>query len=545
MSVEVKTQIPHQALIPMPKSTSAHVIRRRLVEILPNENTNFKYSQNDRIVFNISSQNEMLDGLNSYLKFDLTCTYNGASSTLIALSEGGAHCLFKSVELRTQSGTLLERIDRYNRWYAMMSNLTHNPCHIENVEGSCGDSIEGDNKINLPYEKNGYDATYDVAAATFTRATGVLNLGTGRAKYDFTVGDLVAIRSDNAFQTSVVGVVSAITDENTIVVRAGSTGADLVAGQITSIKVYKSGQILPMRAKSAQTADFKINMKIALGMLQYAKWIPLMLIKQGLQLVLELENPTLALQYSHKPSVATSALDYTISSPRYVANMVTPDDSLLAVYLNEFQSGGIHIPIIGYAHRRKTINTTESGDTVINHHFGVRSASAVFSFIQGQSISETDGNVAKVNDSISTFLKSKVKKYQYQSGSEQYPQKQVEWEDGSGFEAFQQAMLATNQFGSTLWDVRFHPSKWLEQNKLYNSNNNNFLNNQSVKFVMATKLARNDDNFTGLDLSINPLDLMVNFENIDDENYGQRIINTFVAHDVLVSISSSGLVVRK
>jgi hypothetical protein len=329
-----------------------------------------------------------------------------------------------------------------------------------------------------------------------------------------------------------------------MIVGAPSTGADISTPNLTSVKIIKTGTHKPMRARAAQTNKITLCFKPMMSFLQYSKWIPLMLIKQGLQLIFELENPSLAINTGLKPSLATTAPTYTISSPRYVANMVTPDDSLLAAYLNEFQGDGIHIPIMGYRHRRQTITSDSSGATVINHHFGVRSAVSAFTVIQPQILAESDGEVARANNSISTFIKSGVKRYQYKSGSEEYPQKAVEWTDSHGLEAFQHLMLATNQFSSTLFNVRFSPKEWREDNTIYSTVADAVATNQSTKFIMAANLSRNDDNFTGLDLSVNPLDLEINFDADNDWAATSRIVNTFVSHDILVTISSSGLVVR-
>ena len=89
MSVSVGTLVPHEAVIPAPKSTSKHILRRRQVEILPLESTTFTYSGNDSIKFNISSSTELLDGLDSYIKMGFLTGVAGGAIANRCLDVGG------------------------------------------------------------------------------------------------------------------------------------------------------------------------------------------------------------------------------------------------------------------------------------------------------------------------------------------------------------------------------------------------------------------------------------------------------------------------
>ena len=563
MSVSVGTLVPHEAVIPMPKSTSKHILRRRQVEILPLESTSFSYSSNDSIKFNISSATELLDGMNSYIKMGfLTGVVGGAVETL-CLDVGGAHALFREAELRTQNGTLIQRYDRYNRWYAMMSMATHSPQHVEVVEAAAGDSL-GTGYVSSPYKEPekrlSGNAQFDLAQFTTATDTFTVLDGAATAGGILKLGDFIAI---DVAANRYYAHVESITDANAFVVEAIADdasrtlpAANIAAGAIFNISVVNNLYLSQReRVAVARVADYSngvpLQWKPAMSFLQQRKWIPLAFIKQGLQLELKLERPEYCLNKQQAPAAQTDAniMDYTIYSPRYVAMMVTPDESLMAEYLKQFNGDGIHMSILGYRFARKTIDQSNSGTQVINNHFGVRSARHVMSVIQSSRISEDVSRSSRGNFSLSNFFRSFLTSYQYKSGSEEFPMRAVDC-DAFSTEAFQQLMLSTDQHGGTLWNVRFDPKEWANLNNVISATtaspqDNIVLPNRSTKFIMATRLDRGDDNFTGLDLSLNPLDLELEFSGAEVAAFGNRIVQSWVGFDILISLSSSGLLIRK
>jgi len=140
--VIVKASVPVQAQVPSVSSTSKHIIRNRSVEVLPQAQTTYAYSGSDRIEFQIASSSDFLDAMNSYLRFELTCALAEADAddTTKYLAEGGAHSLFREIRLETAQGTIIERIEDYNKLYALMSQLTHSREHVDLVEQVSGDS---------------------------------------------------------------------------------------------------------------------------------------------------------------------------------------------------------------------------------------------------------------------------------------------------------------------------------------------------------------------------------------------------------------------
>lgn len=570
MSLSVQTIRPDESFIPMPKSTSKHILKKRQVEILPLESTTFSYSANDSIKFNISSNTELLDGLDSYIKMGFLTGTAGSASSYKCLDIGGAHALFREVELRTQNGTLIQRYDRYNRWYAMMSCATHSPSHIELVEAAAGDSV-GHRLVNVAQDGMNIRAFagINVAQATFTDATNVLYLGdTGRDAFAINQvkpGDMIII---GAAEVYVAQVASTDAGGSAVLTALGTNrnlpAADIAANAIKSLAYIKKSEYLPQRARVAQELSGTDNLaggtyangvplcfKPDVSFLKNKKWIPLAFIKQGLQLELKLDRPEYSLNKGESPQSQSSAnsLEYTIYSPRYVAMLITPDETLMAEYLKQFNNEGIHMSVLAYKYARNTVNQSNNGSQVCSNNFGVRSARVVYSIIQSSRVSEDVSASSQHNFSISNFFRSHVSSYQYKSGSEEYPMRAVNC-DIYSTEAFEQLMLSTGQHNGTLWNVRFSPHEWRSENTVVSSESdtsttNVELTNRSTKFIMSTRLDRGEDNFTGLDLSLNPLDLELDISAAEVDAFGNRVVQHWVGYDLLVSISKDGLVVRK
>ncbi len=563
MSLSVQTIRPDESFIPMPKSTSKHILKKRQVEILPLESTQFSYSANDSIKFNISSNTELLDGLDSYIKMGFRTVVSGGAVATRCLDIGGAHALFREIELRTQNGTLIQRYDRYNRWYAMMSCATHSPTHVEVVEAAAGDSV-GVESISSPYvsEEIPLYGNTQFDAANFNDGANELRAldGAGTVGGHLKVGDRIAIDvAANRYYATVNVVAANVITVLSIALDASRTlpAADIAAGAIFGISIVNNVYV-PQRAAVARELEASFGQGVPLcfkpdvSFLKNRKWIPLAFIKQGLQLELKLERPDYCLNKLQTPLAQTDAnlLDYTIYSPRYVATLITPDETLMAEYLKQFNNEGFHMSVLAYKYARNTIAQATDGSSVLSNNFGVRSARVVYSIIQASNISESVSSSAKGNFSLSTFFRSSLSSYQYKSGSEEYPMRAVAC-DKYSTEAFQQLMLATGQHNGTLWNVRFSPKEWRSESNVIASavsasgGANVVLTSRSTKFILSTRLDRAEDNFTGLDLSLNPLDLDLTFSAAEVASFGDRVVQHWVGYDLLVSLSKDGLVVRK
>ena len=66
MSADFQNAVPRNFLIPQPVSTSKSVLRKTLMEMLPNEQTTYSPADNNIITFNISSNISYLSELRRF-----------------------------------------------------------------------------------------------------------------------------------------------------------------------------------------------------------------------------------------------------------------------------------------------------------------------------------------------------------------------------------------------------------------------------------------------------------------------------------------------
>lgn len=575
----------------LPLTTSGKfILRRRQVEILPVEQTEFKYDGNDTIIFNISSQSECLDGLDSHVRLNFLATGNAER----VLDVGGAHTLFKEMIVRTVNGTLIQRIQNYNRFYAMMSMANHSPQHVELVEAAAGDSVDAGADVLIPYKTfvNGVNANplVDVpfaVNAVFDHAGGLgparsFRLGAGSVGGLVVAGDELIIAVVNTYnngngariryETYYATVLAAVGANGAVVITIGDSDAGDnnvpphgISGvdddnRIIHISKFQRNPVaadltnvyLSQRASVARSAaPVTLTFKPLLQFLGQKSWIPLMLIRQGIALEMKLERPEFAMSKNQAPAAQNDAvlLAYTISKPRYVATMITPNEVLTNQYKAAFNAEGLEIPFVAYDHVQNIIDQKQQGTISLVMKPGVRSAKHVFGVIQSSRISQDVSRSSLGNYSLSNFFRSGLTSYQYKSGGEQYPDRPVNCDNYSS-EVFNQLMLSTGQHSGTIWSVRFSPSDWRNENTLVSStqaapNANVNLTNRSTKFIMSTVLGRDSTSFTGVDLSTVSLDLELNFDRFEDDAFGNRILHTWVGFDTTVSISSMGFIIKK
>jgi hypothetical protein len=399
--------------------------------------------------------------------------------------------------------------------------------------------------------------TFNATTATMTGTT--LDLGTGAATEELSIGDTLMISMKNAAHSVTQAeefTVNGVTDDDTVIL-SGSFGTDPIATEILSI-IAVPASVQSTRAAVCASDSVELVMKPALSFLQHSKLIPLSYIKQGLSLHLQLERPEHAINNGGMPSSGNTPQTYEISNVRYVASMVTPDESIIRQYEQMFKSAsGIPYTFLSYRHRQTTISDTTG--FVANMHFGIRSARHVFSIIQSQRLSEATGAAAQNNNSISASFRALATEYQYKVGSEEYPHHSVKMASEAGsavdlysMEAMAQVDLAFNQHGSTLWCRRSCPADWASVNSYVTAATdaglvNTYMTGLEKTFMFATRLDRDSSSpFTGVDLSVVPLDLDLTFSGseVGAGGFGNRILHTWVGHDELLTISSDGIIVR-
>lgn len=549
-SLQVKDLVPHDMVVPSIHSASSSVIRRRKAEILPNAQLSYKWGGSDRIEFNIQSPSDFLDTMNSYLRFELRTTglsAAGVNDINRSLNTGGAHALFKSMELRLPSGVSLELIQDYNKYYAINSYATHSADYVKYVEHASGDSLaylpRQDDSVEFNRKLTG---GWTIVADDETITSAAAN---GNAVAEISVGDELQARDLNTNRIVWTGRVHEVTDDDNLEVtpapdqKVDSDDAELYARQ----RPARQAVCNSVNTLLTQTG-IVVSMKPMLQLLNMKELLPLFLLKGGIQLTCELADPVYALRISDndKIPVATAALDYQIENPRFIAEFVQGSESTVKQYISMYNADAIHYPFLATRHYMSTQDGSNS-DISFAHNVNLRSLRYALAVCENNR-SNTKSSAASslsntyVYDSIGTFLDAKISSYQWKSGSEQFPLVKVDSSDASLTEPFVELQKTFNQYGGLLYKPRFEPSEW----RKVNINSDTGASDESHRFIMSTRFDRMGF-LSGYDSSIGTMNL--HLETSDDFKVaGQikpRYVHVFYVSDAILSIGISGVMIRR
>lgn len=545
-TIDFQNVIPENLMVPHPTSASKSILRRNLMEVPPNEGSN-TYNPLDIIRFDISSNSDFLEGPNSYLKFKLINASGANFLTAVSLEEGGVHCLFRNIEVRSrQSGILLQRIESYNRWAALQSNLYHDRDEVERLGHAYGDSVSPLYHAD-PYGAQTIGTLTDANLAVDVNGVVTASAGVTRRVQ---VGDLVRIRS-NALP-EIEGYVSSIVSDTSFTIAGDDdnlAATALVAHATNQLTIISSGGSVPARrAAFDSTSEYILTMKPLLSILQHT--LPLPVMKGGLEIMFELEVGNKALQAHTSFAVAADSanvLSYQIKDPRFMAMMVTPHPDIVKGYMSSWESGGLQYAIPGVVYRRLSRQAAQSGDETVSISIGKRSVKRVYVTQSDSVLLDADAVTARKLRGLSTYLRAKVTKFQFKVGSHSFPNREVICDDYSR-EAFQQLMMTAGMKGPP----RFTQSEWESFGVLPISATT--AARDSRKFIMSADLSRvsgSGSDLSGVDLSIVPLDLdftrSVSHATAAAGGYvaltGTPIMHVFAEHDAFLVISDTQVAV--
>jgi hypothetical protein len=259
---------------------------------------------------------------------------------------------------------------------------------------------------------------------------------------------------------------------------------------------------------------------------------PLMLIKGGLQLILELDDPNRALISGVHPGrfgntainngawVSNAAgpctMTYNISNPRFLAMMSTPEPSQIRNYINRWNSdAGIVYYAAGLKIQKVSVSGGSGGggetDTYIRFNMGVRSARKMYLGITSQHYSDASDILTACVDSFSTYVKTNAQYFQVTVGSHVWPLRRLQVDD-LGLEAHWY-WRSLNGFYAPTIPSSIEPYEWLPESDIYSNQYNSSTCRESSKFVLCVDFSRTDQShaqLTGVDLSIVPLDVVIN-----------------------------------
>ena len=189
-SLNIPNVIPEMFTLSTDSSASKAILRKQLLEIVPNQQVDFDPNRNPLMRFNLSSNSDFLVGNDSYLKFNLQFSPNDPTiqeEVHIDFGRGGVHNLFKSIELRSiHNGMLIQRYEYYNRMNNLLSLVHENKEYVSKFGYLSGDvepqdgspyviqeditlsKSVGTSALSLTYQKevNNYAPVGDIAQGT-------------------------------------------------------------------------------------------------------------------------------------------------------------------------------------------------------------------------------------------------------------------------------------------------------------------------------------------------------------------------------------------
>lgn len=569
-AVVIDRKTPDGALPPVVVSSSKHIVRRRQVEIVPESNTSFSYSGNSQVVFNINSPTDFIDFTNSYIRCNLTTTLNnnGVAVANRYLSEGGIHSIWQQITVEAGDGTLIARMDRYNKDYAVLSRALFSKEHINSELWKSGDSVDYEVQ-NVPL---GQPMFRSVTGSTFALAAGTLTLNDGKALEELQEGDLVRIADADQ---SDWGIITAINSDTEIVVsgmtHAVAPSAPAVPLRVEVIRESAIRGQKPARTLFATQAGIMCVFQPFVPFLMMKEWLPLFGFRMGLRIRLDLCRPEYCLSApTNAVGTGFSGADVTLTNMVYVCDMIEPDQELMRAYVDMIKTNGIAYPYISMKH---FLDTCGSGavvnTTTINSN--TQSNRYIIQYIQNTRAETVRGAAAADDPCLSTYtcdsvaqgLCAGLRYIQYQSGSELFPfGRPLDLGDvgtlpsanvRSNAEALAQVHKVFGQNGDQYVAKRFYPHEYSCQTSFSKEYETGQVVDAS-RFFIAVDLGRDSQSpFSGLDLSVSPLQCTLTFDsayslyekdNTDpalDEPYKVRYIHSCLVHDSVLLVSSSGL----
>jgi hypothetical protein len=558
-SVEFKQVPPSGVLYNIPPSESDYIVSTRFQEFLSDSTS--AYSPGQIVRFTINSADSVLDGRNSFYRFQLNPSF-GTSVNSPRLDLGGIHSMINTHRILLSNGTEIERLDSYNKLYAIARRYMLDEDYVKNLEASYSQDSQND----LWYRQDSFEYPgVDYAASTYTATTGVVAalLATSDAREYIDVGDYVEIVGTTAGDGG-SGLVVDVGAATFTIDCVGAAGMNIAAGAFSRIivwKKYKSersiitnqqglnqyGATLANAGFSLTNSAINVMFRPFSDFWNNSKMIPLMFMR-NLTFEITLEYPNLCFYQEsaiagYANAAAANYFTYTVSNCRMIACLRQPSESMKNMLLNMYNSPqGIPIAFNSFWHNTNTITSTGSVQLVIPVR--VKSARGVVSAWY-YPYSESNEQLAQQYKSISTTPKNGTTGYQYIIGSQRFPAyAEVNTEGVLNGEALHHALSVQNALG-----VPNHPSSLNRYD--YNATNT-FpagsyatsgavrTKNESKAFIMAINTSSSDCMSCGQDLTSNQLQLQIS----RTSGYnGSNVLRSWVLHDRLLLISSANTVV--
>lgn len=563
--VNIKVQSPIKSQLFEPSSSNKLILSRRLMEIQPDTSSaSYSYSGNNQIIFTINSVSDLLDWQHSYLRLKLTTTLSNSSVAQgnRYLAQGGAHALFREVVVQTAAGVQLYRAPRYNKHYAMHSQIMHSKDFVDDILMKAGDSVDDAQSDQYVFKQ----LSYTIAASTYTAALKTLVLRACRFGGVVLPGDLVAVELAAA---TVSGVVLTCVDDgtDTTIVFANDINGGVNVASPNVLKVYfanasSTRDELEMRNLAAITGSTNTDAitlccKLNLPCLDVG-YFPTMLLRGGIKIILTLEDPAYVLAFRGQPNNVVA--DYSVYTPVMVCDFVQPSEVLIQQYIDAYKTSGLKYVFPSYKWNMDSSNNGSSGNANISINQNVRSARYILSKIQDlraetKTAGSEDAGVSTYTcDSIAQGRHGGLTRYRYVVNGNAYPLNglQLDVSDVAHMEALEEVDRALNLVDVPFRGRRTGLNEWA--NVVYDKNLYDRTSiARSNRFMFGASLVKDPySDFTGADLTLSPLQVELDFGSampgytlIGGTSVATtpRYIHHFLAHDTLLLISADGTIV--
>lgn len=512
-----KRSIPMEFSQSMMHSNDLDVLKKVQREIIPRELSSFGYQTaggvvsgdtlSNKLTFYASDPRYYMDMLNSYFTADFRAVATRANDAELAafMDVGGIHACIKTLTIKI-GGTILMRLDDYNKWYNINNLATHSAEYSDYMLGSSLDSLDD---YQIPDDSVWEDVTSaaNLATATFSAdgvlgafyATDALTLADANGiRQSFKIGDIVRINGATAPQIGrvrAVGAFGAIVSGIITIGNAAATFTGLLATNVVKLEVRRRST----RAYAVNLANnVKIQWRLPVGCLSHFKYFPLPYIQNVAPLEVEFEfiQPQLALVLRDAAEpLATNKLGYLVSRPRWVATLVEPSNKVREMHDMLYEGNGLWFPFLNYRHFQNRLAQNDTENT-FTFQTNISSARHILSVITSQANDDAATLATQAAKSQSTFYRSSLNYFRFQSGSLQFPDYgNCITSDIWASEAWAQLMLAFNMKENTVHKSRIRPYEWQSTS--------------SEKFIIATPLNKDETMWTGTSLKNNFLELTV------------------------------------
>jgi hypothetical protein len=243
----------------------------------------------------------------------------------------------------------------------------------------------------------------------------------------------------------------------------------------------------------------KIQWRLPVGCLSFLKYFPLPYIQNIAPLEIEFEfvDPRLAIVLRDaNNAAANNKFGYLVSRPRWVVSLVEPSNKVREMHDMLYNGNGLWFPYINYRHFQNRISANSTDDT-FTFQTNINSARHIFTVITSQANDDSATLATSAVKSQSTFYRSQLTYFGFQSGSLQFPDYgNCQVSSFMAAEAWAQLLLAFNIKENTVHKSRIAPWEWQSTT--------------SERFIIATPLSKDESMWTGASLKNNFLELILN-----------------------------------